>query len=151
FISRRVKPSGRKALTSIRRESFGSSRVLPDSAARRSGSIRNGRLPKICGSPSRRRQRVLQAFCLAEFPYHGRRLLVQSVHSVVHTPHIGGGHFSGKFRQRRAQFRKPLQRGLARDGYGVVRRKIVCIVLQRHQIQRFDQAVGGISGGNVHL
>ena len=67
----------------------------------------------------------------------------------VHVAHVGGGDFSGEIGEGCAEGRKFGERVAADDWYGVVGREIVAIVGEADEVQRVDEAVGGIAGDDV--
>ena len=67
----------------------------------------------------------------------------------VHVAHVGGGDFSGEVGEGCAEGRKFGERVAADDWYGVVGREIVAIVGEADEVQRVDEAVGGIAGDDV--
>ena len=69
----------------------------------------------------------------------------------VHVAHVGGGDFSGEVGEGCAKGRKFGERVAADDWYGVVGREIVAIVGEADEVQRVDEAVGGIAGDDVYF
>ena len=54
-----------------------------------------------------------------------------------------------KFGKHCAKLRKLFERGLANDGDRIVGRKIVAVVFEDNQMQRIDDAIGGIARDDV--
>src|SRR5207245_4263241 len=92
----------------------------------------------------------LQAPAAKEFSHHLRNVLALAVHGIVQPTHYVFGDLAGESVQRVAHFRMALQRLAAHDGHSLVRRKVVAVVLEHHQVERCDDAVRGISGHNIH-
>lgn len=93
----------------------------------------------------------LQPFASAELPHHRCSVLMLGVDGVVEAPDVGGGEFAGEIRQRGAELRKLRENGLADDGHGIVRWKVVAVVGECNEAKCIDEAIGGISSDNVHL
>jgi len=69
----------------------------------------------------------------------------------VEVAHIGGGEFVVEISEGGAEFGEFFEGVVANDGDGVVRGKIVAIVFEGDKMERVNQAVGGITGDDVHL
>src|SRR5471032_907639 len=80
-----------------------------------------------------------------------RDVAVLDVSGVVHRAHVGGRHPAGQPLERGAQLWIAQQRAGARDGGGVVRRKIMPVVLELKQVQPLDEPGRRVAGDHVHL
>jgi hypothetical protein len=85
----------------------------------------------------------------AEGADYGGGVVLVGVDFGVHVAHIGGGDFSGEVGEGRAEGRKFGQRVVADDWDGVVGREIVAVVGEADEMERVDEAVGGIAGDDV--
>src|SRR3984957_5235213 len=90
-----------------------------------------------------------QVFGGAEGADYGGGVALVGVDFGVHVAHVGGGDFSGEVGEGCAEGRKFGERVAADDWYGVVGREIVAIVGEADEVERVDEAVGGISGDDV--
>ena len=73
------------------------------------------------------------------------------VYFGVHVAHVGDGDFSGEVGESCAQRREFGEGFAADDGDGIVRGEIVAIVGEANEMERVDEAVGGIAGHDVYL
>jgi hypothetical protein len=94
---------------------------------------------------------ALQVFGLAEGTDDGGDILMLGVHGVVKAADVGGGEFAGEIGEGGAELGELPERGFADDGDGVVGREIVAVVFESDEAERIDEAVGGVSGDDIHL
>ena len=73
------------------------------------------------------------------------------VHGVVHLLHLLIGDLPAKISQRTGNFRMPLQCLLANDWDSLIRREVMTIIFERHEIKSGNKTVGGIASGEVDL
>jgi len=78
-------------------------------------------------------------------------VLVLGIHGIVEAADVGGGEFTSEVRERGTKLRESRERGLADDGDGVVRGKVVAVVFEGHEAEGVNEAVGGVTGHDVHL
>ena len=69
----------------------------------------------------------------------------------VEVAHICGGEFVVEIGEGGAELGEFFEGVVANDGDGVVRREIVAIVFEGDEMERVNQAVGGIAGDDVDL
>jgi len=69
----------------------------------------------------------------------------------VEMAHFGGGEFASEIGEGLAELRESFQRGTADDGDGVVGREVVAVVFEGDEVERVDEAAGGIAGDDVDL
>jgi len=69
----------------------------------------------------------------------------------VQVAHVGDGDLSGEVGESGAKRWKFRERVLTNDRYGIVWREIVAVVREADQMERVDEAVGGIAGDDVDL
>ena len=74
-----------------------------------------------------------------------------AVDRVVELAHVVVGNLSCEFVQCLSHFGVESQHLLANDGHGFVWREVVLVVLEDEKIERRNQAIGGVSGGEVDL
>ena len=67
-----------------------------------------------------------------------RCVLVLGIHGVVEAADVGGGEFTGEIGQRGAELGESRESGLADDGDGVVRRKVVAVIGESDEAERID-------------
>jgi len=94
---------------------------------------------------------TLQIFGGTEGADYSGGVVLVGVNFGVHVAHVGDGDFSGKVGEGCAKRRKFRERVFANDRYGVVGREIVTIVGEADEMERIDEAVGGIAGDDVDL
>ena len=103
--------------------------------------------------PSTARRQSLRArrecVLLQEFPSHYRRVLLLAVDRVVHLAHVVGRDASGKTVEGRARRGASAEEFRPHDRHGVVRRKVVAVIVEHNQSERGDQAVGVRSGDDI--
>src|SRR5258708_27962516 len=95
--------------------------------------------------------RQLEAFGLAEGANDGGSFKVLRVDGVVEAAHVGSREFASEIGKGGAELGEPFESGAANDGNGVIGREIMAVVFEGDQAERINQAVGGISGDDVHL
>ena len=88
---------------------------------------------------------------MAEGADYGGDVALVGVDLGVEMAHVGGGKFSGEIGKGGAELGKFFQRGHSNDGYSVVGREIVMVILKRDEMERFDEAIGGIASDDVGL
>jgi hypothetical protein len=88
---------------------------------------------------------------LAECADDSGSVLMLGVDGIVQAAHVSSGDFSGEIGEGGAKLGKPRKCGLADDGNGVVRRKIVKVVGEWDETQRVNEAVCGVARNDVHL
>src|ERR1700688_608180 len=93
----------------------------------------------------------LQIVGLAILADHRGYVALLPIDKTVQVAHVLPADFAAQFRQRSPQLRKFFKRGSADDGHCVVWRKIVAVIFQDHQMQRVDDAVGGVASHNVNF
>src|ERR1700733_12591208 len=93
----------------------------------------------------------LEVFGGAEGADYGGGVVLVGVYFGVHVAHVGGGDFSGEVGESCAQRREFGEGFAADDGDGIVRGEIVAIVGEANEMERVDEAVGGIAGHDVYL
>src|SRR5579872_3601789 len=93
----------------------------------------------------------LEVFGGAEGADYGGGVVLVGVDFGVHVAHVGGGDFSGEVGEGRAERWEFCERVVADDGDGVVWREIVTIVGEANEMERVDEAVGGIAGDDVYF
>src|SRR5450755_847286 len=63
--------------------------------------------------------------------------------------HVRSGDFAAQFGECRAKLGELFEGGLADDGDGVVGRKVVAIVFEDYEVERVDDAIGGVARDDV--
>jgi hypothetical protein len=91
----------------------------------------------------------LEVFGGAEGADYGGGVVLVGVDFGVHVAHVGSGDFSGEVGEGCAKCGEFCERVAADDGDGVVGREIVAIVGEADEMERVDEAVGGIAGDDV--
>ena len=94
---------------------------------------------------------LLKLLLLEEFAHNLLHVAMLTVDGVVETAHVFVGDFPGELIQRVLHFGVTRQRFLANDGHGLVGRKIMFVVVQHEQVQRRNEAVGGVSCNQIYL
>ncbi len=117
----------------------------------RKNRARWGLRPGKLGRSVLRPYTFLEVFGGAEGADDGGGVVLVGVDFGVHVTHVGGGDFSGEIGEGCAERREFRERVLANDRHGVVGRKIVAIVGEADEMERVDEAVGGIAGDDVDL
>src|ERR1700692_626753 len=82
--------------------------------------------------------------------YRGHVALLP-IDKIIEVAHVLPADFAAQLRQCAAQLRKFFKRGPANDWYCVIWWKVMAVIFQDHQMQRVDDAVGGVAGHNVHF
>jgi hypothetical protein len=93
----------------------------------------------------------LEALRSAKGADYASGIALVGVHFGIEVAHFVGGDLAGEIGERRAKLRKLVEGIVAHDGDRVVRRKIVKVVIERNEVQRVDEAVGGVAGDDVNL
>src|ERR1700674_298642 len=94
---------------------------------------------------------ALEAFRRPELTDDGGGVLVLSVDGEVEAADVGGGEFAGKIGEGSAKLGESVEGGLADDGDGIIRGKVVAIVFESDEAERVDEAVGGVARDDVDL
>ncbi|MGC1489960.1 MAG: hypothetical protein WA798_01225, partial [Candidatus Acidiferrum sp.] len=93
----------------------------------------------------------LKIFGCAEGTDDGGDIALIGIDFGVEAAHVGGGDFSAKIGERGTKLRKFFESGIANDGNGIVRREIMTVVLERNEMERIDETVGGAAGDDINL
>src|SRR5437763_270621 len=78
-------------------------------------------------------------------------ILVFDVRGVVHAPHVGRTDAAAKAFERGADLRVLQQRLCPRDRCRVVRREVMPVVIELHEIQGGDEPRRRVAGDKIHL
>lgn len=81
----------------------------------------------------------------------GDDIALTGVNFRIEMAHFGLADFAGQIGQSTAKLGKFLERGIANDRDGVIWWKIMAIVIERNEVERVDETVGGIAGNNIDL
>src|SRR5204863_3963783 len=76
---------------------------------------------------------------------------VLDIGGIVHGPHFARGNAAGQPIERDPGGGIAQQCFRASDGRGIIRRKIVAVVLELYEVERLDQTGRGIAGNQVDL
>src|SRR5690348_14165393 len=89
---------------------------------------------------------TLQSLLPAEGANDSGDVALLAVYLVIHAPHFIRGDFAAEIGERVAKTGKSHQRVLPTDRNRVVRRKIVAVVFENHQVAGGDDPIGRIAG-----
>ena len=79
------------------------------------------------------------------------RIPMLRVDGVVHPPHVGDGDSAGQACQRAAEFRVREENSAPDDWRGIVRRKVVAVVVEHGESVRLDESARCVSGDEIDL